>query len=325
MTSVMHGADPSALLHTDNFYYSVQARNGGVSTRKAASLDDFGSATPQEVWKDTSALHNIWAPEIGGDDGEFFIYFSAGANDAHRMYVISSDVPGTNYTADEFELKLPDDKWAIDGALFRYNDELWFVWSGWAGDENVEQNLYICRMNGPGEPTGPRHIISQPREPWERVVGNPWINEGPEPIIDPDGQLHIVYSADGSWSDSYCLGDLRLKKGGDPTNVWDWYKSNGCVMGSHENQMMEGWGTTKEVNGPGHHTFALPAGRIDASVDPDVDYPFMYHAVPKGTEYKWENREWFSGSFRWVDGVEYSRKNVPGPEKNVGWSLKFSE
>ncbi|CAI4218932.1 unnamed protein product [Parascedosporium putredinis] len=240
------------------------------------------------------------------------------------MYVITSDRPDGGYLSDEVELKLPDDKWAIDGTLFQYNDQLWFVWSGWADNENIEQNLYICRMSSPTEATGPRYVISQPREPWERIVGNPWINEGPEAIVDPDGQLHIVYSADGSWSSSYCLGDLRLKKGGDPTNVWDWYKSNGCVMGSNKDQMMAGWDTTKDVNGPGHHTFAI-LGDIGGLNSPNTKYPFMYHAVEKGTEYSWENRQWFSGSFHWIPDITYSRANVPGDGENSGWSPKLTE
>ncbi|PKS11754.1 hypothetical protein jhhlp_001743 [Lomentospora prolificans] len=321
---VLDGADPS-VVWVDGNAFSVQSRNGGVSIRAGGgTLESLGEAEPREVWKDKNSLGNIWAPEIVEDGERFYIYFSAGPGDGHRMYVISSDEPDTGYS-DETELKLPDDRWAIDGTLFRYEGELWYVWSGWSGDANDEQNLYICRMRSPTEPTGARYVISQPREPWERVVGNPWINEGPEAIVDPDGQLHIVYSADGSWSESYCLGDLRLKKGGDPTNVWDWYKSNGCVMGSNPDQMMEGWDTTTKVNGPGHHTFAIPGGELDGLSTSNTDHPFMFHAVPKGTEYSWSNREWFSGSFRWVPDVRYSRANVPGDNENVGWSLMFSE
>ncbi len=102
-------------------------------------------------------------------------------------------------------------------------------------------------MSSPTTPTGARYVISQPRESWERVVGNPFINEGPEPVMDTR-QLHIAYSANGSWSDQYCLADLRLRAGGDPTHVWDWYKSNGCLFGSNRATMMPGWDPTLHVD-----------------------------------------------------------------------------
>lgn len=180
------------------------------------------------------------------------------------MYVISSAAPDSGYTA-ETQLALPDGKWAIDGTMFTFGGQRWFVWSGWSGDTNVEQNLYIARMSSPTTPTGARHVISQPREGWERVVGNPYINEAPEAIKDPNGQLHIVYSANGSWSDQYCLAELRLRAGGDPTYVWDWYKSNGCLFGSNRATMMSGWDPTQQVNGPGHHSFVLLDGDINTS------------------------------------------------------------
>src|SRR4051812_50046881 len=104
-------------------------------------------------------------------------------------------------------------------------------------------------MSSPTQPTGARHIISQPRESWE-TGDSPAINEGPEAVVDPNGQLHIVYSANGSWSDQYCLADLRLRAGGDPTHVWDWYKSNGCLFGSNPHTMMKGWPGTPFANGP---------------------------------------------------------------------------
>jgi hypothetical protein len=180
-------------------------------------------------------------------------------------------------------------------------------------------------MSSPTAPTGARHVISQPRESWERVVGNPFINESPEAIKDPDGKLHIVYSANGSWSDQYCLADLRLRAGGDPTYVWDWYKSNGCLFGSNRSTMMAGWDPTLYVDGPGHHSFVLLEGDIGTSPPAGPRFPLMFHAVAKGTPYAWANRYWYTGSFAWWGGTTYRRTGVPGANTETGWSLKFFE
>ncbi|MFK4121504.1 glycoside hydrolase family 43 protein [Streptomyces longwoodensis] len=319
----LRAADPS-VLRVGGTYVSVQSVGDGIAVRQASSTDGLASAAARRVWSDTGNLGEVWAPEIVRDGGRYYIYFTAGRGPAHRIYVISSVGADSGYTAAS-RLALPDDKWAIDGSLFTFNGQRWFVWSGWAGDTNVEQNLYIARMSSPTTPTGARYVISQPREPWERVVGNPYINEGPEPIRDPNGQLHVVYSANGSWSDQYCLADLRLRAGGDPTYVWDWYKSNGCLFGSHRATMMAGWDPTLSVDGPGHHTFVLLDGDIATSPPAGPRFPLMYHAVPKGTPYAWENRYWYTGTFAWWGGTTYSRANVPGANTNTGWSLKFFE
>lgn len=319
----IRGADPS-VLRIDTTYISVQSLNGGIAVRQASSPDALASVTPQQVWSDTQGRGEVWAPEITTDGGRYYIYFSAGVGSAHRMFVISSASPASGYTA-ETQLALADDKWAIDGTMFTFNSQRWFVWSGWAGDTNVEQNLYITRMSSPTQPTGARYIISQPRESWERVVGDPFINEGPEAIKDPNGQLHIVYSANGSWRDQYCLADLRLRAGGDPTYVWDWYKSNGCLFGSNQSTMMSGWDATLYVNGPGHNTFVLLNGDINTSPPSGSKFPLMFHAVPKGTEYSWGNRFWYTGTFMWWRSITYQRANVPGANTDVGWSLKFFE
>ncbi|RFU84593.1 hydrolase [Streptomyces triticagri] len=317
------GADPS-VLRVGSTYVAVKTGDGGIVVRQASSLDGLASAPATTVWRDEGGLGEVWAPEIVRDGGRYYIYFAAGTGAAHRMYVISSDSPDTGY-GEAQKLALPDDKWAIDGALFTFEGQRWFVWSGWEGDTNVEQNLYIARMSDPTTPTGERHIISQPRESWERVVGDPYINEAPEPIKDPNGQLHIVYSANGSWSDQYCMADLRLRAGGDPTYVWDWYKSNGCLFGSHGDTMMSGWDPTLYVDGPGHHTFVLLDGDIGTSPPAGEHFPSMFHAVEKGTPYSWENRHWYIGSFLWWGDTTYQRANVPGPTSDTGWGLKFFE
>jgi GH43 family beta-xylosidase len=319
----IRAADPS-VIRVGGTYVAVQALDGGLAVRQASSPDQLGGAEPRRVWADTAGRGEVWAPEIVYDESRYHIYFAAGRGSAHRMYVISSPDADRGYGA-ETQVALPDDKWAIDGIPFTYDNQRWFVWSGWAGDTNVEQNIYIARMSSPSATTGPRYVISQPRESWERVVGDPFINEGPEVIKDPNGQLHIVYSANGSWSDQYCLADLRLRAGGDPTYVWDWYKSNGCLFGSHRSTMMAGWDPTLYVDGPGHHSFVLLNGDIDTSPPAGSSFPLMYHAVAKGTTYSWANRHWYTGTFAWWGNVTYSRANAPGAASNTGWSLKFFE
>ncbi|WP_241671887.1 glycoside hydrolase family 43 protein [Streptomyces sp. IB2014 016-6] len=317
------GADPS-VIKVGDLYVSAKSVDGGIAVRSASTMEGVATAPKHQVWRDTANLGEVWAPEIVHHDGQYRIYFAAGTGAAHRTYHISSASPDTGYSA-ATKVALPDDKWAIDGVPFTFGGQRWFVWSGWAGDTNIEQNLYIARMNSPTTTTGGRYVISQPREPWERVVGNPYINEAPQPIVDPGGQLHVVYSANGSWSNQYCIADLRLRAGGDPTYVWDWYKSNGCLFGSHASTMMAGWDPTLNVDGPGHHTFVLPRGDVAAGPPSGNRFPTMFHAVAKGTPYSWANRYWYSGTAVWWGNTTYRRANVPGANTNVGFSLKFFE
>ncbi|MFB6393759.1 glycoside hydrolase family 43 protein [Polymorphospora lycopeni] len=321
--TTLGGADPS-VIRVGGLYVSAKSVDGGVAVRTASTLEGIATAPKRQVWRDTGNLGEVWAPEIVHHDGRYHIYFAAGRSAAHRMYHISSATADSGYSA-ATKVALPGDKWAIDGVPFTHNGQRWFVWSGWAGDTNVEQNLYIARMTSPTTTTGGRYIISQPREPWERVVGNPFINEAPQPVRDPNGQLHIVYSANGSWSSRYCLADLRLRAGGDPTYVWDWYKSNGCLFGSHADNMMSGWHATLHVDGPGHNSFVLERGDIATSPPSGNRFPTMFHAVAKGTPYSWSNRYWYTGTAVWWGNTTYRRANVPGATTNVGYSLKFFE
>jgi GH43 family beta-xylosidase len=321
-TRITGGSDPS-IMKVGDTYYSAGSDGSSIWVHSSATFEGLGADSGQKIWSDNNGRGEVWAPELTMDETTTYIYFTAGTGANHRMYVISASNPLGPYSAEK-QLALPDDKWAIDGTLFNYGGQRWFVWSGWAGTSNSEQNLYICRMSDPFTPTGARYIISQPRESWEDN-GSPGVNEGPEAIIDPNGQLHIVYSANHSWEDKYCLADIRLKAGGDPTYVWDWYKSNGCLFGSHKERMMNGWDATLYINGPGHNTFALPNGDIQHSPGGTDHIPFVFHGVQKGTTYSWGARAIYTGSFVWWSKTTYSRKNVPGDTSNEGYSFKFFE
>lgn len=321
-TRIKGGSDPT-IIAVGGTYYSAESDGASILIRKSSSLVSLGSSSTSSVWSDAAGRGEIWAPEMVMDGGSTYIYFSAGRGADHRMYVISAASPLGPYTSGQ-ELALPDGKWAIDGTAFNFQGQRWFVWSGWEGANNGEQSLFICRLSGATASSGGRYIISQPRESWEQG-DSPLVNEGPEAIIDPDGQLHIVYSANGSWDNKYCIADLRLRKGGDPTYVWDWYKSNGCLFGSHQDRMMNGWDATLYIDGPGHHTFVLPDGDINKSPGGVNHIPFVFHGVEKGTPYNWGNRAWFTGSFVWWSKTTYRRSGVPGDNENTGFSFKFFE
>lgn len=310
-------ADPS-VIRDGSTYYSVESDGNNIYVRAAASTKALDNAARVRTW---GGKPNVWAPEIVKVGSTFYVYFAAGNRNDQRMYYISSSAATSGYSSAVF-MNLPDNKWAIDGVPFQFNNEWWFVWSGWAGDTNVEQDIYIARMSNPTTVTGARYIISQPTEGWELSVGNPYVNEGPQPIKDPNDQLHIVYSANGSWSTDYCLGDLRLRSGGDPANARDWYKSNGCLFGANKSLLMKGSNATLDAKGVGHHSFVLPNGDINISPPSGAVSPFVYHGVPNSLKMSWSNRHWYIGTFTWWENSTYCRSRR---DCSTGWSLKFFE
>lgn len=324
------GSDPTIMKYGAS-YISADSDGSAIWIHQADSIEGLGAAEGKKIWSvDTAAtkgLSDVWAPEIIRRDNITYIYFSAGEDNNHHMYYIEAGQPMSDYSQ-ETKLDLPEDKWAIDGTLVAFESDLYFVWSGWESTGGGDQSLYICRMDSPTQAVGERHIISQPREIWERH-DHPLINEGPQAIIDPDGNLHILYSCNGSWDERYCIADLRLRSGGDPTRAYDWYKSNGCLFGSNHEDLMPGWDRTVHVKGPGHHTFALPDGNALGSPDMALYIPFVFHGVDvQEKQYKWELRALYTGGFVWWANTTYFREACPACSKrlsSIGFSLKFFE
>ena len=138
------------------------------------------------------------------------------------------------------------DQWAIDGTILEYNGNRYFVWSGWEGATDGQQNLYITPMNNPWTISGPRVLLSQPDYAWEEQ-GLP-INEGPEALYK-NGTIHIIYAASGSWTTNYCLGQLTFT-GGDILSKSSWVKKSTPVFSGSE--------------GPGHSSLTQsPDGTED--------------------------------------------------------------
>jgi GH43 family beta-xylosidase len=317
------GADPSVIL-TDDGYVAVESRRGhALLVRVAPSLEALSEVRAVRIWFDRDRLGEVWAPEIVFRDGKYSVYFAAGVGSDHRMYQISSSKPDADYGAAS-EIHLPGDKWAIDGLPFTYGNSDYFAWSGWQGDTDVQQDIFIVRLGEDGEPQGSSDRIASPDQPWENVAGEtPTINEGPQPIVDPGGQLHIVYSANGSWGPNYCLADLRLKSGGDPMDADAWDKSDGCLFGANQGTLADGATLTTRAKGVGHHSFVLADGDAEKGPTAPASAPFLYHGVPADMETSdfWAARKWFIGSYQWIPDVPYGS----GDDTATGWSPRFVE
>ena len=217
------GADPW-ITQKDGFYYYTNTSGTRLVLRKAKNLSDLKTSEQKTIWTPpagTSYSKEIWAPELHFIQGKWYMYFAAddGSNKNHRMYVVENSSPEPMEGTWEFKGKIsdPSDKWAIDGSVFEYLGGLYMIWSGWEGDVNGQQNIYIAKMKNPWTIDGNRVKISSPEYNWETVgdLNNPNdvshvnVNEGPVALIH-NGKLFIVYYASGCWTDVYCLGMLTF-------------------------------------------------------------------------------------------------------------------
>lgn len=282
--------DPSIVYH-DGYYYMTFTHNGAdIMVMRSRTLD-FRDARRKVVWYppvDTMYSANIWAPEIQYLQGKWYIYFAAdnGVNDNHRMYVLeaASDDPLGEYV---FKGQVTDDtnRWAIDGLALEHEGKLYFVWSGWEGEVNIQQNTYIAPMSDPLTISGPRVLLSEPTLAWERAGGPPYINEG-QAILKKDGRVFLMYSGAGSWTPFYSIGTLLLEPGRDPLDPASWEKLEEPLMTMDDEA---------GVYGPGHNTFVKsPDGREDWIV---------YHAT-SGLYDGWSNRKARAQRITWTgDGM----------------------
>lgn len=270
------GADPW-IIYRDSVYYFTCTSGSNLFISKGRNLNDLKQSERKVIWTPpagTMYSKQIWAPELHFINGKWYMYFAAddGKNENHRMYVVENQSPDPFSGTWEFKGKVsdPSDKWAIDGSVFEYRGRLYFIWSGWEGDVNGQQNIYIAKMENPWTISGQRILISTPEHPWETVgdLNNPNdvphvnVNEGPV-ALQKDGRLFIIYSASGCWTDNYCLGMLTLS-GIDPMNASSW-KKNPLPVFSQDAEA--------GVFAPGHNSFfRSPDGKEDW---------ILYHANPQ--------------------------------------------
>jgi GH43 family beta-xylosidase len=261
------GADPWSI-YKDGYYYYTNTLGDRIDVWKTKNIADLRMSERKTIWRPPANMmysKEIWAPEIHFLNGKWYIYFAAddGKNDHHRIYAIENS---GDPMKDEwiFKGKISDgsDKWAIDGSVFFLKEQLYMVWSGWEGDVNGRQDIYIARMADPLTISGKRVRLSTPALDWERHgdLNDPHnpphvdVNEGPQVLIHGD-HIFLIYSASGCWTDYYSLGMLTANLNSDLLDPSAWKKSPAPVFTQSRKN---------DVFAPGHNSFfKSPNGKED--------------------------------------------------------------
>ncbi len=259
------------------FYYYSNSTGGNLTLRKTADITDLRHAEKHVVWEPEAGhpwSKDLWAPELHRWGNKWYIYFAAdaGENASHRIYVVEnqSDDPTAGTWTLKGKISDATDKWAIDATIFELKGQHYMVWSGWKGDTDGEQDLFLAHMSNPWTIDSARTMISMPTFAWEKHGDLPGrhvnVNEGPEVLVH-GGKVLVVHSASGCWTDFYELGIVQASATANLLDPKSWTKIDHPFLTTD---------AAAHAFGPGHNGFfKSPNGKEDW---------IIYHANPKAGE-----------------------------------------
>jgi GH43 family beta-xylosidase len=300
------GPDPWVTAR-DGFYYYMNTTGSSLAIWKTKNIAALATAERKVVWRAPESgpySRDIWAPELHFLRGKWYIYFAAdaGRNGSHRIWALEN--PSPDPLEGEWTMKGkvadPSDRWAIDATVFEHNGRLYMAWSGWEGEFNAAQNIYLAELSDPWTVKGDRVRISAPEYPWEKFgdlrprttsEANPGadrtnpihvdVNEGPE-FLRHDDRVFVIYSAAGCWTDYYSLGMLSASATSDLMDPKSWTKSPSPVF----------WLSPEaKAYGVGHNGFfRSPDGKEDWIVYHANEEPGQgcgNHRSPRAQRFTW--------------------------------------
>jgi GH43 family beta-xylosidase len=294
------GADPWSI-YKDGYYYYTHTLSNRLAIWKTKSIATLKKAKSKTVFvppANTMYSKQLWAPEIHYINNSWYIYFAAddGVNENHRLFVLentSKDPMKGEWTL-KGQLIEPSNKWAIDGSVFEHNGQLYMIWSGWQGDKNGQQDIYISKMKNPWTLEGNRVRISSPVFEWERhgtlndSLNPPHVavNEGPQFLKHKD-RLFIIFSGSGCWTEQYQLGMLYTSASSNLLDSASWTKHPEPVFKASPKN---------GVYAPGHNSFFK-------SPDGTEDW-ILYHANSQPAQGCGRHRSPRAQKFTWnADGL----------------------
>jgi len=222
-----------------------------------------------DIW--SPELHYIEANEFGEDMAGWWLYFAAddGENTNHRLYCVralTDDACGQYGSPVTRKVNEPvktvvygDKEWAIGQSLLRANGKTYMTWTGEKarGTADHHQTLNIAELVNPYTIKGEGSVICVPDYKWETRgyaynantgASYPKVVEGATAVYGDNGEIMIIYSASGYWTNYYCLATLTLTPGANPLVKSSWAKSEEPVF-QRQN----------DVYGPGHAAFTTDA------------------------------------------------------------------
>ena len=265
-----HNPRDPAIIYHEGRYYHCFSQDKNICICVSKDLEGLDKAKVNIVFTADKEeySHELWAPELHIIDDKCYIYVAMddGDNYHHRMYVLENN---SSNPLDPYKMhgKITDstNKWAIDGTIIKYHNKMYFAWSGWEGDENVAQNIYIAEMSDPFTLSSKRRMISMPDREFEKRscdgIKAPFINEGPFAFYHDD-DLYIIYSGSGSWDIYYCLIALKLE-GKDPMKD-NWSKADAPLL--ENNDVVKGPGHCSIIQGEEKNLIFFHAWRKDEKI-----------------------------------------------------------
>lgn len=323
--NLLHRADPWVYKHTDGYYYymSTVPEFDRLELRKSRTLTGIGSATPVVIWrKHASGIMgaNIWAPEIHFINNKWYVYFTAGESADPfkvRLYALENSAadPTSGTWTEDGRINTAWDSFTLDATTFFHNNIQYLVWAQKpAGNNNINSNVYIAKMNDPLHmDVSTQTLVTTPNLGWEQQ--GYLVNEGPE-VIQRNGQIFISYSA-SSCDPRYVMGLVTASNTSNLLSSASWSKSPTPVFQSN---------ATANVYGPGHNAFVQ-------SADGTEDY-LMYHAYSDGTvntcfgdqrSMRIQKFTWDAGTGKPVFGVPVSTGTVmPTPAGDNRFEAEYA-
>ena len=299
-----NGPDPW-VVYWKGFYYYSNSSGTNLTLRKTADITDLRHAEKKAVWTPEPGhawSKELWAPELHRWGSAWYIYFAAdaGENKDHRIYVVENknDDPMQGEWTLKGKVADASDKWAIDATEFELKGQHYLVWSGWQGDQDGEQDLYIAHLGNPWTIDSARTMISKPTYAWEEHGDLPGrhvnVNEGPEVLVH-GGKVLVVHSASGCWTDFYSLGLVEAKEGANLLEAKSWMKLDHPLLSTD---------ASAHAFSPGHNGFfKSPDGKEDW---------IIYHANPEPGEGCGNHRSPRIQRFTWnADGTPNFGTPVP--------------